>query len=146
MNAALQEQKRARDLTQEDRADIIRGLEFGSSLTEDLVSDLARSSVVLDFRRRRFVYRAGVPAGRVLSVAEALELPQIKHRRLVQKVADVPGIAEEIGLVRGGYRYSDDPGVGDLRPPTLGQHTDEILHELGYDQRAIESLRERGDV
>ena len=62
MNAALQEQKRARDLTQEDRAEIIRSLEFGSSLSEDLVSDMARSSVVLDFRRRRFVYRAGEPA------------------------------------------------------------------------------------
>src|ERR1043166_2898532 len=61
MNALL-EQKRARDLTQEERAQIIRRLEFGSSLTEDLVMDLARSSFVLDFRRRRFVYRAGEPA------------------------------------------------------------------------------------
>jgi hypothetical protein len=52
MNALL-EQKRARDLNLEDRAQIIRRLEFGSSLTEDLVMDLARSSVVLDFRRRR---------------------------------------------------------------------------------------------
>jgi len=59
---ALQEQKRARDLTPEDRAQIIRRLEFGSSLAEDLVADIARSSVVLDFRRRRFVYRAGEPA------------------------------------------------------------------------------------
>jgi crotonobetainyl-CoA:carnitine CoA-transferase CaiB-like acyl-CoA transferase len=90
--------------------------------------------------------RSGVPAGRVLSVGEALELPQVKHRRLVQKVADVPGISEEIGLVRGGYRYADDPGPSDLRPPGLGQHTEEILHELGYDQDAIESLRDRGDV
>ena len=61
MNALL-EHKRARDLTAEDRADIIRRLEFGSSLAEDLVMDIARSSVVLDFRRRRFVYRAGEPA------------------------------------------------------------------------------------
>ena len=40
---ALQEHKRARDLTTEDRADIIRRLEFGSSLAEDLVMDMARS-------------------------------------------------------------------------------------------------------
>jgi len=58
----VQDQKRARDLTPEDRADIIRRLDFGSSLKEALVSDLANSSVVLDFRRRRFVYRAGEPA------------------------------------------------------------------------------------
>ena len=58
---ALQEQKRARDLTPEDRAEIIRQLEFGSTLDDALVSDMARNSVVLDFRRRRFVYRAGEP-------------------------------------------------------------------------------------
>ena len=52
---ALQEQKRARDLTFEDRAEIIRQLEFGSTLNDDLVNDMARNSVVLDFRRRRFV-------------------------------------------------------------------------------------------
>src|SRR6476660_1245194 len=59
---ALQEQKRARDLTAEDRAQIIRRLEFGSTLDETLVNEMARNSVVLDFRRRRFVYRAGEPA------------------------------------------------------------------------------------
>jgi CRP/FNR family transcriptional regulator, cyclic AMP receptor protein len=56
------EQKRALDLTHADRAQIIRQLDFGSSLNETLVSDLANTSVVLDFRRRRFVYRAGEPA------------------------------------------------------------------------------------
>src|SRR3982750_785838 len=61
MNAP-QDQKRARDLIPEDRAQIIRRLEFGSSLAEDLISEMARTSVVLDFRRRRFVYRAGEPA------------------------------------------------------------------------------------
>ena len=61
----VQQLKRARDLTLEDRADIIRRFEFGSSLSETLISDLARNAVVLDFRRRRFVYRAGDPAEEV---------------------------------------------------------------------------------
>ena len=52
---ALQEQKRARDLTPEDRAEIIRQLEFGSTLDDAIISDMARNSVVLDFRRRRVV-------------------------------------------------------------------------------------------
>jgi len=59
---AVQQHKRARDLTSEDRAEIIRKLDFGATLSDSLVSDLARNSVVLDFRRRRFVYRAGEPA------------------------------------------------------------------------------------
>ena len=59
---ALHEQKRARDLTPEDRAEIIRRLEFGLTLDDALVNDMAHNSVVLDFRRRRFVYRAEEPA------------------------------------------------------------------------------------
>ena len=59
---AVQQAKRARDLTSEDRADIIRKLEFGATLSDTLISDVASNSVVLDFRRRRFVYRAGDPA------------------------------------------------------------------------------------
>jgi len=59
---AVQQAKRARDLTPADRADIIRKLEFGATLSDTLISDLATNSVVLDFRRRRFVYRAGDPA------------------------------------------------------------------------------------
>jgi CRP-like cAMP-binding protein len=58
----VQDHKRARDLTAADRAEIIRQLDFGSSLKDTLVQELANSSVVLDFRRRRFVYRAGEPA------------------------------------------------------------------------------------
>jgi CRP/FNR family cyclic AMP-dependent transcriptional regulator len=58
----VQQAKRARDLTSEDRADIIRNLEFGATLSDTLISDVASNSVVLDFRRRRFVYRAGDPA------------------------------------------------------------------------------------
>jgi len=58
----VQDHKRARDLTAADRAEIIRQLDFGSSLKDTLVRELANSSVVLDFRRRRFVYRAGEPA------------------------------------------------------------------------------------
>jgi CRP/FNR family cyclic AMP-dependent transcriptional regulator len=59
---AVPEQKRARDLTVADRANILRELDFGSSLSDSVIENLASNSVVLDFRRRRFVYRAGEPA------------------------------------------------------------------------------------
>jgi CRP/FNR family transcriptional regulator, cyclic AMP receptor protein len=59
---AVQQAKRARDLTPEDRADIIRKLEFGATLSDNLIAALAANSLVLDFRRRRFVYRANEPA------------------------------------------------------------------------------------
>jgi CRP-like cAMP-binding protein len=65
---SVQQQKRARDLTPEDRVEIIRKLEFGSSLNDALISEIARNSVVLDYRRRRFVYRAGDPADSLYAI------------------------------------------------------------------------------
>jgi CRP/FNR family cyclic AMP-dependent transcriptional regulator len=51
--------KRACDLAIRDRADIIRQLDFGAGMSETLLERLAAKSVALDFRRRRFIYRAG---------------------------------------------------------------------------------------
>jgi CoA:oxalate CoA-transferase len=90
--------------------------------------------------------RVGVPAGRVLSVPQTLELPQVRHRKLIQKVSDVPGLPNDISVVQGGYRYSDASLPTDLRPPALGQHTDELLKELGYSDAEIEGLHSRNEV
>lgn len=90
--------------------------------------------------------RVGVPAGRVLTVPEALELPQVKQRKLVQKVDDVHGLSIELSVVQGGYRYSEDDEQKDLRPPTLGQHTGEILQALGYSDIEVEGLRTKGAI
>jgi len=90
--------------------------------------------------------QAGVPAGRVLSVPQALSLPQIAHRQLIRKIADVPGLSKEVSVVQGGYRYSNTDVPEDLRPPTLGQHTEDMLRELGFTQEEIESFRARGAI
>ncbi len=54
--------KRVRDLSAEDRVNLLKQFEFGSLLSPNLVTDLANNLSVFDARRRRFVYRAGEPA------------------------------------------------------------------------------------
>ena len=84
------EQKRARDLTAADRADLIRRLDFGASLNDTLVTDLANSSVVLDFRRRRFVYRAGEPADCLYAIINCrVKLCRIESDTAREAVIDI---------------------------------------------------------
>jgi len=88
----------------------------------------------------------GVPAGRVLSVPEALATPQVKHRELLQTFEDVPGLGRSLTLTRAGFKMSKgDPEVASP-PPQLGQHTTEVLRELGFADAEIERLRNTGAV
>jgi CRP-like cAMP-binding protein len=86
----VQHLKRARDLTPADRAELIRIFEFGSSLHETLISDLARSALVLDFRRRRFVYRAGDPADCLYAIVHGrVKLCRIETDTAREAVIDI---------------------------------------------------------
>lgn len=62
-------QKRAADFSVDDRADVIRQLEFGAGLSDSLVKRFAARSTVVDYRRRGFIYREGDPADSLYIIA-----------------------------------------------------------------------------
>ncbi|MET1084444.1 MAG: CoA transferase, partial [Burkholderiales bacterium] len=66
---------------------------------------------------------AGVPAGPVYSVPEALEHPQIRDRGMVAHFENAPGVGRDIRLVRTGVKLNGEAPAVDFPPPTLGQHT-----------------------
>jgi len=85
--------------------------------------------------------KVGVPAGRVLSVPEALAHPQIAARRLVQLFDAAPGVGRDIAVATTGFTLSGNrPAVG-TPPPRLGQHTDDVLQSLGLTAEEIADLR-----
>jgi len=90
--------------------------------------------------------KIGVPAGCVLTVPQALALPQVAHRELLKTFDDVPGVERTITVARSGFKLSGgDPDVADP-PPELGRDTDSVLRAAGYSAEEVAALREAGIV
>jgi crotonobetainyl-CoA:carnitine CoA-transferase CaiB-like acyl-CoA transferase len=90
--------------------------------------------------------KIGVPAGCVLTVPQALALPQVAQRRLLKTFEEVPGVDRPITVARSGFKLSGgDPDVA-TPPPELGRHTDEVLRGVGYSAAEIDALRRSGAI
>jgi formyl-CoA transferase/CoA:oxalate CoA-transferase len=89
--------------------------------------------------------RAGVPAGRIMSVAEVCESPHLKARGMTVTLAHPK--AGPITVMGVPIRLWDTPGAASAPPPLLGQHTEEILTRLLRMPRArVERLRSAGAI
>jgi crotonobetainyl-CoA:carnitine CoA-transferase CaiB-like acyl-CoA transferase len=87
---------------------------------------------------------AGVPCGRIRTIDQVLTDPHVQIREMV--VEQEHPLAGTIKLIGVPTKLSLTPGAITMPPPTLGQHTDEILSNLGYDAGKIAAWREKGVV
>lgn len=83
--------------------------------------------------------RVGVPCGPINTVPEVFADPQIQHRGMRIDV-DHP-LSGKVPLVASPMHFAQAPLVHDRPPPVLGQHTDEVLGEIGLGAAEIEQLR-----
>jgi crotonobetainyl-CoA:carnitine CoA-transferase CaiB-like acyl-CoA transferase len=117
--------------------------------------DSSKREEIAEFFRARFktktrdewfaiLSQSDICAGPVYSLEEALNDAHNRARNMVVEV-DHPtlGKVKQLGI---GTKLSETPGAVRSTAPLAGQHTDDVLQSLGYDEAAVSALRERGVV
>lgn len=133
----------ARDLLADSRfADVRSRNAHAAELKEELASRFAPlSAVELEPR----LMAAGCPAALVRTSGDVLQLPLLRERDALQQT-HAPGRAEPITLLNAGF--TANVGGPRLRSPVpaLGEHTEQILQEIGYTAGQIAALRADGSI
>jgi crotonobetainyl-CoA:carnitine CoA-transferase CaiB-like acyl-CoA transferase len=87
---------------------------------------------------------AGVPCGPINSIPQVLDDPQVRHRDMVQSLSHPAGV--DMPTVASPMRFAAAPVRHQRPPPLLGEHSDELLRELGYSVDQVTSLRTAGAI
>jgi len=87
---------------------------------------------------------AEIPCGPIRGVLEAFESDQAQARAMAVDVEHpLLGTLRQVGVP---FKFGATPATIRSAPPLLGEHSAEILTELGYDDEAIERLRADGVI
>jgi formyl-CoA transferase len=82
---------------------------------------------------------AGIPAGPINRISQALGDVQAQHRQMVRTIAGIP-------LVGSPVRLDGERADSELPPPALGEHTAEVLTRTGTSSAELEELRAAGVI
>jgi crotonobetainyl-CoA:carnitine CoA-transferase CaiB-like acyl-CoA transferase len=86
--------------------------------------------------------QAGVPCGPVYRMDEVFADPQVGHLAMTEPV-EHPALGR-LDILRNAVRMTDAPATVRTPSPDVGDHTTEVLAELGYPEAEIDRLREQG--
>jgi crotonobetainyl-CoA:carnitine CoA-transferase CaiB-like acyl-CoA transferase len=90
-----------------------------------------------------YLNKTGVPCGPIYNLAQTFEDPQVKHQEMVMELDQPSGKVKTLGFP---VKMSDTPARIHRPSPQLGQHTEEILSDLGFSNEKIKELKEKGVI
>jgi len=85
---------------------------------------------------------AGLPVGRILTIAEAFDDPQARHHQMLVEFEHPT--AGHVRMTGSPLRLDGEQARAEALPPQLGQHTRGVLHEMGVDDDTIETMIREG--
>lgn len=124
------------DLLEDGRFDTVEHRRANRAVLEEIVEESFLTQPHQEWLKR--LRAADMPHGLVRGIAEVLNHPQIEARQMVGQVDSPVG---RVPVMRSPMRLSDSPPRFD-RIPELGEDSEAILRELGYDEAAIAKLRQ----
>jgi crotonobetainyl-CoA:carnitine CoA-transferase CaiB-like acyl-CoA transferase len=84
----------------------------------------------------------GIPAARYNDLADVWEDPQVQHRKLRATTPHAWAESGSVDLIASPLAHmSATPATIRSAPPLIGEHTHEVLAEIGYDEAVIDTLR-----
>ena len=88
---------------------------------------------------------ARVPCGKVFQLGEVFDDPQVQARKLFQFL-DYPGSPKPVPIAGTPVQLSETPRQIRHRAPLLGEHTDQVLMELGFGKEELANFRQAGVI
>jgi len=134
------------------RPDLLEDPRFVSVEARIENADAMRDELAAAFAKRttndwlEILLAANVASAAIATVPDIVEDPQLAHRTILQKTPSPPGLDGDITLVNAAFKTETDGAAINRPPPAVGQHTNEVLQELGYDQTAIKDFRASGVI
>ena len=128
----------ARDERFAKNASRVRNSEALSALLAERFRDFAKGELTAALDA------AGVPCGPINIVPQVFEDPQVVHRRMLRRLPHPA--AGAVPQVVSPMNFAEAPLSFDRAPPLLGQHTAEVLGEIGLGRAEIDALAARGVV
>jgi crotonobetainyl-CoA:carnitine CoA-transferase CaiB-like acyl-CoA transferase len=85
---------------------------------------------------------AKIPAGPLLSPQQVMDDPHVNAAGYLQAL-DYPGLDKPVPYITPGAELSATPATIRFRAPVIGEHTEQVMKELGYSDPQIQELRRR---